>query len=91
MDFFNPLGNKQAGKKKSVGMISLVCLNLPIELRYLPENMFLLGVIPGPKEPPLACCNHYLTPVQYSRTHECYYGTMAEVSEPLSYVLFVTC
>jgi len=86
MDFFNPLGNKQAGKKKSVGMISLVCLNLPIELRYRPENMFLLGVIPGPKEPPLACLNHYLTPVvdalgdfwspgvQYSRTNDYYYG-----------------
>jgi len=29
VDYFNPLGNKQAGKKKSVGMVSLVCLNLP--------------------------------------------------------------
>ena len=92
MDFFNPLGNKQAGKKKSVGMISLVCLNLPIELRYLPENMFLLGVIPGPREPPLACSNHYLTPmvdaledfwspgVQYSRTNDYYYGRVVRAA-----------
>ena len=29
VNFFNPLSNKQAGKKMSVGLISLVCLNLP--------------------------------------------------------------
>ena len=81
VDFFNPLGNKQAGKKKSIGMISLVCLNLPPKLRYRPENMFHYGVIPGPNEPPLACLNHYLphlideflefwhTAVRFSRTH----------------------
>ena len=32
VDFFNPLSNKQAGKTMSVGLISLVCLNLPLEL-----------------------------------------------------------
>ena len=60
VDFFNPLGNKQAGKKKYIGLISLVCLNLPPKLQYHPENMFLYGVVPGPREPPLACLNHYL-------------------------------
>ncbi|KAF9471199.1 hypothetical protein BDN70DRAFT_765570, partial [Pholiota conissans] len=60
VDYFNPLGNKQAGKKKSIGLISMVCLNLPPEMRYKPENMFLFGIIPGPNEPPLACLNHYL-------------------------------
>ncbi|KZV91933.1 hypothetical protein EXIGLDRAFT_577710, partial [Exidia glandulosa HHB12029] len=30
--------------------ISLVCLNLPPEIRYAPENILLVGVIPGPKE-----------------------------------------
>ncbi|KAJ3502990.1 hypothetical protein NLJ89_g8636 [Agrocybe chaxingu] len=86
VDYFNPLGNKQAGKKKSVGLVSLVCLNLPLEMRYKPENMFLFGVIPGPREPPLACLNHYLkflvneflelwTPgVRFSRTREYFYG-----------------
>ena len=34
IDFFNPLENKQAGKKKSTGLISLVCLNLPPKLQY---------------------------------------------------------
>ena len=63
VDYFNPLGNKQAGKKKSIGLISLVCLNLPPDMRYKPENMFLFGIIPGPSELPLTCLNHYLRPL----------------------------
>ncbi|TFK19835.1 hypothetical protein FA15DRAFT_555048, partial [Coprinopsis marcescibilis] len=59
-DFFNPLTNKQAGKKKSIRLIGLVCLNLPPTLCYKPENMFLAGVIPRPNEPPLDCINPYL-------------------------------
>ena len=46
-DFFNPLRNIIAGKKKSVGVIILACLNIPIEERYKPENLF-VEVIPGP-------------------------------------------
>lgn len=61
-DSFNPLGNKMAGKKISIGMMSLVCLNLPIELRYKPENMF-VTIIPGPKEPPLDTINPYVRPL----------------------------
>ena len=60
VDYFNPLGNKQAGKKKSIGLISLMCLNLPPEIHYKAENMFLFVIIPGPKKPPLTCLNHYL-------------------------------
>jgi hypothetical protein len=86
IDFFNPLGNKQSGKKKSIGMVSLVCENLPINIRYQPENMFLYGVIPGPNEPPLACLNHYISPlvdelevfwttgVRFTRTFNYFYG-----------------
>lgn len=62
-DFFNPLGNKQAGKKVSVGVITLVCLNLPPDVRYKLENMFIAGIVPGPKEPPLERLNPYLTPI----------------------------
>ena len=61
--FFNPLGNKQSGKKKSIGMVSLVCENLPINICHQPENMFLYSIIPGPNEPPLACLNHYISPL----------------------------
>ena len=63
LNFFNPLGNKQAGKKASVGLISLVCLNLPPELRYKVEYMFLAGIIPGRHEPPLDRGNHYIRPI----------------------------
>ena len=63
VDFFNPFTNKQVGKKSSIGIISVVCLNIPITHRYKPENMFLAGVIPGPNEPPLTTSNHYLTPL----------------------------
>lgn len=62
-------------------MIALVCLNLPPDIWYKPENMFLVSVIPGPNKPPLDCINHYLsplvddllhfwdTPVRFSHTH----------------------
>src|SRR6202789_3244416 len=63
VDFFNPYTNKQSGKKISVGLISVVCLNLPPSMRYKPENMFLSGIIPGPKEPPLTALNPYLKPL----------------------------
>jgi hypothetical protein len=62
-DFFNPLGNKISGKKVSNGVISLVCVNFPMEVRYKPENMFLVGIPPGPREPQLDQINPYLRPI----------------------------
>ena len=62
-DFFNPLLNKQAGKKASVSIISLICLNLPPDLHYKLEYMCLVGIIPGLHEPLLTTLNHYLTPL----------------------------
>ncbi|OJT08645.1 hypothetical protein TRAPUB_461 [Trametes pubescens] len=63
VDWFNPFGNKQAGKSHSIGGIYLVCLNLPPHLRYRPENVYLAGIIPGPKEPKLHQLNHMLRPL----------------------------
>ena len=63
VDFFNPLSNKQSGKKVSVGIISLVCLNLPPSICYKSEHMCLVGIIPGPHELLLMTLNHYLTPL----------------------------
>lgn len=62
-DGINPFGNKTSGHKASITFIVLVCLTLPIHLRYLPENLFLAGVAPGPKEPSLEQSNHILSPV----------------------------
>lgn len=39
------------GKQVSLGNISLLCLSLPIHLRYRPEFTFIAGIIPGPGQP----------------------------------------
>lgn len=63
VDAFNPFLNKQAGKKASVTAIYMVLLNLPPSSRYKVENMYLAGVIPGPREPSLTQINHLLRPL----------------------------
>lgn len=63
IDGINPYGNKTSGHKASITFIVLVCLTLPISIRYLPENLFLAGIAPGPNEPSLEQSNHILSPV----------------------------
>ena len=63
MDGFNPFIMKEAGKKVSVGAIYMVLLNLPVDVRYQVENMYLVGIIPGPQEPSLEQINHVLGPL----------------------------
>ena len=63
MDGFNPYQMKEAGKKVTIGAIYMVCLNLPPAIRYKAENMYLVGIIPGPKEPSLHQINHLLSPL----------------------------
>lgn len=63
MDGFNPFTNRQAGKKISTCGVYLVCLNLPPEIRYRSENVFLAGVIPGPSQPSLHQINYILKPL----------------------------
>ena len=60
MDSFNPYHMKEAKQTVSSTAIWLVLLNLPPHLRYRPENMFLAGIIPGPKKPSLSDINHSL-------------------------------
>ena len=81
MDGFNPFQLKQAGKKASAVAMYMICMNLPPEDRYKMENMFLVGIIPGPHEPRKEEINHLLSPlvdnlldlykygIWYSRTH----------------------
>ncbi|VDC03736.1 unnamed protein product [Peniophora sp. CBMAI 1063] len=51
VDGFNPFQMKEAGRKATVTAMYLICLNLPPHMRYKVENMFLIGIIPGPKDP----------------------------------------
>lgn len=44
----------------SCGAIILYCLNLPIEIRFLLENVFILGMIPGPNLPDAWAIAHVL-------------------------------
>ncbi|KDQ28554.1 hypothetical protein PLEOSDRAFT_1027583, partial [Pleurotus ostreatus PC15] len=60
LDGFNPSGQTTAKNVASSTGIYMVCLNLPPQMRFKPENMFLVGVIPGPGKPSLHQLNHFL-------------------------------
>jgi hypothetical protein len=49
--------------QKSSGIISMACLNLPLDIRYKPKNMYLTGIIPGLKQPSPEHLNHYIWPL----------------------------
>lgn len=63
MDFFNVNMVLRRNATTSCGIISMVCLNLPVTIRYRPEYMYLAAVIPGPEEPSVTRINHYLKPL----------------------------
>ncbi|PIL30343.1 hypothetical protein GSI_07528 [Ganoderma sinense ZZ0214-1] len=63
VDFFATEGMHVRGPTTSLGIIALACLDLPIEIRYKPEYMFLFAIIPGPTEPSLTELNHYIDPL----------------------------
>ena len=46
----------------SVGVLYAVILNLPRAIRFKPENVIIISIIPGPSEPPLTI-NTYLKPL----------------------------
>ena len=58
IDWFNPYEETQY----SVGAIYLVVQNLPRYERFKLKNIILIGLIPGPKEPPKTI-NTYLVPL----------------------------
>jgi len=62
IDWFNPFKHTQY----RVGVMYLVVMNLPRSKRYKIENVILVGLIPGPSEPPLHL-NSYLDPLVEER------------------------
>ena len=58
VDWFQPFKHTSY----SVGAIYVVILNLPRAERFKEENVLLLGLMPGPKEPKLNL-NTYLRPI----------------------------
>ena len=75
LDWFNPLMNKQAGKSVSTGSMVMACLNLPPSIRNKPENLYLAGIIPGPREPETDEVNHFLKPLVKDLLKSWTYGT----------------
>ena len=79
VDSFNIEGMCIQGTSTSCGLISLACLNLPPQIWYKLEYMYVC-IIPGPHQPSLVVLNHYLRPlvddmveswvqgIQYSKT-----------------------
>lgn len=63
VDWFNPHGRKRQAKAVSIGAIYMICMNLPVHLRYRVENVYLVGIIPGPSEPSTSQMNHFLRPL----------------------------
>jgi hypothetical protein len=63
VDWFNPFLNKQAGKSVSTGCIVMSCANLPPSVRNDADNLYLAGIIPGPREPQTDQINHFLRPL----------------------------
>lgn len=57
VDWFQPFKFSEY----SVGVIYLAILNLPRTMRYKIENILIVGIIPGPKEP--SSLNTYMSPL----------------------------
>ena len=58
IDWFKPYKHLEY----SVGAIYLTIMNLPRQIRFKQENVLLIGLIPGPKEPKLSI-NSFLKPL----------------------------
>lgn len=93
VDGFNPYTLKIAGVTASAHVYLLICLSLPPEIRYDPDNIFLYCVFPG--SPNTERSNHIIAPlvdqlvqfwagIQYSSTNDCPGGrTVRAILGPL--------
>ncbi|KLO10373.1 hypothetical protein SCHPADRAFT_809911, partial [Schizopora paradoxa] len=62
-DDFRMYGMKIAGKTAKCGLIALYCMNLPPHLRYEPENIFIVAIVPGPSAPDSETISEVLGPI----------------------------
>lgn len=69
-----------AGKVRGCGAIILYCLNLPPDIRYRPDYVFILGLIPGPSAPDVITISHILLP--FSKTFRAMWEPGAVVATP---------
>ncbi|MBW0476031.1 hypothetical protein O181_015746 [Austropuccinia psidii MF-1] len=63
VDWFNPRGNKTAGKQLSIGIIVLYCFNLQPWERFQPRYTCLAGVIPSPNQPDIMTIDNIMRPL----------------------------
>ncbi|MBW0484025.1 hypothetical protein O181_023740 [Austropuccinia psidii MF-1] len=61
VDWFNAHG--KSTRMASIGPIMLICLDLPPSKRLRPENVYVVGIIPGPKDPTALQLNYLLMPL----------------------------
>ncbi|MBW0556899.1 hypothetical protein O181_096614, partial [Austropuccinia psidii MF-1] len=61
VDWFN--AHPKSTWLASIGPIMLICLNLPPSERLKPENVYVAGIIAGPKEPTSLQLNYLLMPL----------------------------
>ncbi|MBW0542632.1 hypothetical protein O181_082347 [Austropuccinia psidii MF-1] len=61
VDWFN--SHDKSTRLASIGPIMLICLNLPPSERLKPENVYVAGIIPGPKEPTALQLNYLSIPL----------------------------
>ncbi|XP_058255085.1 uncharacterized protein LOC131359300 isoform X1 [Hemibagrus wyckioides] len=82
VDWFQPFKNAPY----SVEAIYLVILKLPLEEHFKEENMVLVGLIPGPKEPSLTM-NSFLDPL-VDELQELWSGVILEDSSFIGYQVY---
>ncbi|MBW0505083.1 hypothetical protein O181_044798 [Austropuccinia psidii MF-1] len=61
MDWFNAY--VKSTQLASIAPIILICLDIPPSERLKPENVYVSGIIPGPKEPTALQLNYPLMPL----------------------------
>ncbi|MBW0489009.1 hypothetical protein O181_028724 [Austropuccinia psidii MF-1] len=61
VDWFN--AHEKSTQLASIGLIILIFLNLPQSERFNPENVYVAGIIPSPKEPISLQLNYLLMPL----------------------------